>query len=81
MVKLWYNYRERSKKYRPVKGGEIQDELPYIKFIREMLLFRRNSLRVLYTTYDRGHSDRIGRADSLEAEKDHRYTDSYLPAL
>ncbi len=46
-----------------------------------MLLFRRNDLPVLYPTYDCGYSDCVWCAGCLEAEKNHRYTNSSLPAL
>ena len=46
-----------------------------------MLLFMRNGMLVLYAAYDRGYSDYIWGAGRLEAKKDHRYTNSSLPAL
>ena len=46
-----------------------------------MLLFMRSGMPVLHTAYDRGNSDRVWRAGRLEAKKNHRHTDSSLPAL
>jgi len=36
---------------------------------------------VLYTAYDCGYSDYIWGAGRMEAEKDYRYANSFLPAF
>ncbi len=46
-----------------------------------MLLFLRNDLPVLCTTYDCDHSDCLWLSPRLEAKKSHRYTNSCLPAF
>jgi len=55
--------------------------LPYIKSIREMLLFLRNNMPVLYTAYNDSYSDRIRGARRLEAEKSYPDTNISLPAI